>query len=158
MHSCVCPFLCDSLLWCTKPRINSFKSGCVLSFILAALWIKPTSCVPKLAPVYCSFEWLWGGEVKNLLTQCTFPLAKHGDDVSKQAWELSDFGHGLAGPEVRHWPGELKTKGSIPFLWGGVIPTTSFLLFFCFPSFISGVHHFGWDFWVCDCLSIQPFR
>ena len=23
-------------------------------------------------------------------------------------------------------------------------------LFFCIPSYISGVHHFGWDFCVCD--------
>ena len=24
--------------------------------------------------------------------------------------------------------------------------------FFSFPSYISGVHHFGWDFCVCDCF------
>ena len=32
--------------------------------------------------------------------------------------------------------------------------TISFL--FCVPSYISGVHHFGWNFCFCDCLLIQP--
>ena len=27
-----------------------------------------------------------------------------------------------------------------------------------FPSYISGVHHFGQDFCVCDRFLIQPFR
>ena len=47
--------------------------------------------------------------------------------------------------------------------WGGsshtvVTPTlTPFIFFFlCVPSYISGVHHFGGDFCVRDCLLIQP--
>ena len=27
-----------------------------------------------------------------------------------------------------------------------------------FPSWISGVHHFGWDFYPCDCFLIPPQR
>ena len=27
-----------------------------------------------------------------------------------------------------------------------------FFFFFCVPSYISGVHHFGWDFCICDCF------
>ena len=29
---------------------------------------------------------------------------------------------------------------------------------FCVPSYISGVHHFWWDFCVCDHCLIQPLR
>ena len=33
-----------------------------------------------------------------------------------------------------------------------------FFFFFCVPREISWVHHFGWDFCVCDRFSIQPLR
>ena len=35
----------------------------------------------------------------------------------------------------------------------GLTPLLSLIFFFCVPSYISRVHHFGWD--VCDCFLIQ---
>ena len=33
-----------------------------------------------------------------------------------------------------------------------------FFFFFCVPGYISGIHHFGWDFCVCDHVLIQRLR
>ena len=35
---------------------------------------------------------------------------------------------------------------------------TSGIFFFCVPSCIFGVHHFGWDFYVCDRLTKSNYR
>ena len=33
-----------------------------------------------------------------------------------------------------------------------LVKTVHNFFFFCVPIYISGVHHFGWDFCVCDCF------
>ena len=42
----------------------------------------------------------------------------------------------------------------------GELSCSDVFFFFCVPNSVSGVHHFGWDFCVCDLffLFIQPLR
>ena len=44
----------------------------------------------------------------------------------------------------------LSVNGRIKIWWTDQLLTNIFFLFFYAPSYVCGVHHFGWDFCVCD--------
>ena len=57
--------------------------------------------------------------------------------------------------ENKVWKGvwSIKTTDSLTCLRFGICGMASQLWpFFSFPSFLSGVHHLGWDFCICDCF------
>ena len=50
----------------------------------------------------------------------------------------------------QHIPNELNSDKFPPMPREHWSASSSSSFFFSFPSYISGVHHFGWDFCVCD--------
>ena len=58
--------------------------------------------------------------------------------------------------EILCEPFKLTSYGDCERGW--IRPLMNVAFFICVPSFIFGVHHFGWDFCLCDHFFIWPLR